>query len=600
MELRSNIKLLNYARKFLLNETENILPYPVRPQKPQRTGRMPAPLPRTTPEAAGVPAAALNALFRGLAGAENGTHSCIVVRDGKVIAEGGFAPYTPRIWHVTHSLCKSVTGAAIGMLTDEGLLSLDTRVCDIFPEKCSLLTSRRMRAVTVRHLLTMTSGVAFKEAGSVLESDWSKAFLDADVLFEPGTQFDYNSMNSYMLSAIVRKKTGRGLMEYLRPRLFDPLGFGSVAWETCPQGIEKGGWGMYVFLEDMVKLGLVYMNRGVWTDADGRSVRILSEAWVEEATRPDTVHENGEEYGFQLWPHSIDHTYLFNGMFGQYVVVAPELALIVAVNAGAGNLFTHSQTYKEICSFIQAVADAPVPLPPQEEDAARLRFTLAHLRFGEDIPEIPRHTPTPWYVWAQKKLSAFQKKPAPSPIPDAARPLLARHYTFPKNRAGLLPAVLGCMEDWYTRGVERVAFAQRGDALTLLWTSGNMEARVPIGLKGRPAVSLLDFGGNCYEVAVSGKFATDEDDHIVLKLTFCFLESSSTRFVKCAFDGAGGLTLKLDESPSLLVAMQSLAETMRTQSAGTDWFKDLDYLHYLVRRVCLPVAVSTQEEETTP
>ena len=599
MELRSNIKLLNYARKFLLNETENILPYPVRPQKPQRTGKMPAPLPRATPREAGVPAAALDALFRGLSGEANGTHTCMVTRGGKVIAEGGYAPYTPRIWHVTHSLCKSVTGTAIGMMVDEGLLSLDTHICDIFPEKCSLLTSRRTRALTVRHLLTMTSGVSFKEAGSVLEADWIKAFLDADVLFEPGTQFEYNSMNSYMLSAIVRKKTGRGLTDYLRPRLFEPLGFGSVAWETCPQGIEKGGWGLYVFLEDMVKLGLVYMNRGVWTDGDGHTVRILSESWVEQATRPDTVHENGEEYGFQLWPHSIDHTFLFNGMFGQYVVVAPELELVVAINAGGVNLFTHSPTYTQICSFIKAVADAPAPLPPQEEDEARLRFTLSHLRFGETVPEMPQRTQTPWYVWAQKKLSSFKKSPAPSPIPDAARPLLAKHYTFAKNRAGLLPAVLGCMEDWYTRGVERVAFAQRGDALTLLWTEGDLEARIPIGLKGRAAVSVLDFGGNCYEVGVSGQFATDEDGHIVLKLTLCFLETSSTRLVKCVFDGAGGMTLKLNESPSLLSAMQSLAETMRSQSAGSELFKDLEYMRYLVHRVCLPVAVSTQEEPTT-
>ena len=276
MELRSNIKMLNYARKYLLNDTDNILPFPVRPQKPPRTGRLPTLLPRSAPRDEGVPAAALDTLYRSLSGAECGTHACIVLRHGRVVSEGWYAPYSSRYWHVTHSMCKSVTGTAIGMLADEGRLSLDEHVCEIFPEKCGLLTSRRMRAVTVRHLVTMTSGVAFKEAGAVLEGDWVKGFLDADVLFEPGSAFDYNSMNSYMLSAIVKRKTGLGLSAYLRPRLFEPLGFGDVAWETCPQGIEKGGWGMYVYLEDIAKLGQLYLQKGKWTGADGKEQRLLS------------------------------------------------------------------------------------------------------------------------------------------------------------------------------------------------------------------------------------------------------------------------------------------------------------------------------------
>lgn len=597
MELRSNIKLLNYTRKYLLNETENILPFPVRPQKPRPTGKLPEPLPRVSPMEAGVPSGALEDLFRGLSGKHSGTHACMVLRGGRVVAEGGYAPYTLRAWHVTHSMCKSVTGTAIGMLVDEGLLSTEERVCDIFPEKCTLLTGRRTKAVTVRHLLTMTSGVSFKEAGAVLEADWVKAFLDADVLFDPGARFDYNSMNSYMLSAIVRRKTGQGLMEYLRPRLFDPLGFGSVAWETCPQGIEKGGWGLYIFLEDIAKLGLVYMNKGLWTHADGREQRILSEAWVEEATKPDTVHENGEEYGFQLWPHSIDHTYLFNGMFGQYVVVAPREQLVIAINAGSPNLFTHSRCYTLLCSFVKAVGDAPVPLTANEAAEARLQYTLSHLRFGEAVPEMPVPAPpVPWYRRVRERLFAPEPQPAPSPIPDAVRPALAKHYTFAKNRAGLLPAILGCMEDWYTGGTERVAFEQRGDSLTVVWTEGGVETRIPVGLGGASALCTLDFGGNCFETAVSGRFTTDEDDRPVLKLRLCFLESSSTRLIKCVFDGEGGMTLKFDESPGLLTAMQSLADTMRNQVSGMELFKDLEYLHYLVRRVCLPVVPSVKEE----
>ena len=129
MELRSNIKMLNYARKYLLNDTDNILPFPVRPQKPPRTGRLPTLLPRSAPRDEGVPAAALDTLYRSLSGAECGTHACIVLRHGRVVSEGWYAPYSSRYWHVTHSMCKSVTGTAIGMLADEGRLSLDEHVC---------------------------------------------------------------------------------------------------------------------------------------------------------------------------------------------------------------------------------------------------------------------------------------------------------------------------------------------------------------------------------------------------------------------------------------------------------------------------------------
>ena len=596
MELRSNIKMLNYARKYLLNDTDNILPFPVRPQKPPRTGRLPTLLPRSAPRDEGVPAAALDTLYRSLSGAECGTHACIVLRHGRVVSEGWYAPYSSRYWHVAHSMCKSVTGTAIGMLADEGRLSLDEHVCEIFPEKCGLLTSRRMRAVTVRHLVTMTSGVAFKEAGAVLEGDWVKGFLDADVLFEPGSAFDYNSMNSYMLSAIVKRKTGLGLSAYLRPRLFEPLGFGDVAWETCPQGIEKGGWGMYVYLEDIAKLGQLYLQKGKWTGADGKEQRLLSAAWVEAAVKPDTVHENGEEYGYQLWPHSADHTYMFNGMFGQYVVVAPDLDLVLAVNAGAGNLFTRSRSYTAVREFLKAVARAPAPLPADPSADARLAFTAAHLRFGEAVPEPPVPVRHPWYARVRNALFPPAAPSAPSPIPDSVRPALAQTYRLEENRAGLLPAILGCMEDWYTKGSEKAAFRVGDNTLSLLWTEGGVEYCIPVGFENALEYEL-DLGGNRFAVGVTGRFTANEDDEPVLKVTLCFLESSSSRLLKFVFRPDGGLTVKFDEAPGLLVAMRSLQGTMKSQSQGLDLFKDIDYLHYLIHRVCSPVVHSVPPEE---
>lgn len=711
MELRSNIRLLNYTRKFLLNDTDGILPYAVQPQKPDAPGAAPAPLPRCTPQEAGVPAGALDTLLRALAGPAGGTHTCLVLRCGKVVCEAEYAPYSLRRWHVTHSMCKSVTGTAIGMLIDEGLLSPDEHICDIFPEKCSLLTSRRMRAVTVRHLLCMRSGVGFREAGVVLESDWIKAFLDADVLFEPGEAFDYNSLNSYMLSAIVQKKTGLGLTEYLRPRLFEPLGFGDIAWETCPQGIAKGGWGLYVYLEDLAKLGQLYLQKGVWTGPDGVSRRLVSEQWITTATTPYSVTEKGEEYGFQLWPYTPEGVYLFNGMFGQYVVVAPSRQLIVAVNAGAGNLFVLSEAFTAIARFVRAVGDVPAALPggsssalsgssfpaplpggspaasrgsaaavssggaaatlpnsapaalPDPDAEARLRFTLSHLRFGEPVPPCPAPERRSWIQRMRQALFSQQTgpapKPTPSPIPNAVRGALEKSYPLESNRASMVPTIAACMEDWYSGGVERVAFELSGDSLTLLWHESGTVHRVPIGFdgangaacqsenvrgadgSGKPdgpvkangsagasgarlaasaggsagvtdnagvsgrtgapdspsaaAECILDFGGNRFCVGTLGRFTTDEDDNPVLKLTVCFLESTCTRLIKFVFLPDGTLTVKLNESPALQTAMDSVRETMKANPQGAELFKDMGYLQYLIRRACAPELHSTAE-----
>lgn len=385
-----------------------------------------------------MPAAALDTLYRSLSGAECGTHACIVLRHGRVVSEGWYAPYSSRYWHVTHSMCKSVTGTAIGMLADEGRLSLDEHVCEIFPEKCGLLTSRRMRAVTVRHLVTMTSGVAFKEAGAVLEGDWVKGFLDADVLFEPGSAFDYNSMNSYMLSAIVKRKTGLGLSAYLRPRLFEPLGFGDVAWETCPQGIEKAAGACTFIWRTSPSWASSICKRANGRVPTERNSAFVA-AWVEAAVKPDTVHENGEEYGYQLWPHSADHTYMFNGMFGQYVVVAPDLDLVLAVNAGAGNLFTRSRSYTAVREFLKAVSRAPAPLPADPAADARLAFTVAHLRFGEAVPEPPVPVRHPWYARVRNALFPLPRRLLPLLSRTACAPLSPKHTGWRKTGPACCP-----------------------------------------------------------------------------------------------------------------------------------------------------------------
>ena len=197
-------------------------------------------------------------------------------------------------------------------------------------------------------------------------------------------------------------------------------------------------------------------------------------------------------------------------MCGQCVVVAPDLDLVLAGNAGAGNLFTRSRSYTAVREFLKAVARAPAPLPADPAADARLAFTAAHLRFGEAVPEPPVPVRHPWYARVRNALFPPAAPSAPSPIPDSVRPALAQTYRLEENRAGLLPAILGCMEDWYTKGSEKAAFRVGDNTLSLLWTEGGVEYCIPVGFENA-LDHELDLGGNRFAGGVTGRFTPNGD-----------------------------------------------------------------------------------------
>ncbi|MFR5106125.1 MAG: serine hydrolase domain-containing protein [Blautia obeum] len=166
-------------------------------------------------------------------------HHFMALRHGKVICECNFAPYPKGMWHITHSMCKSITGMAIGMLIEEGKLKLNENIYDIFSDHMNAFSKIFRPVITVENLLTMTSGVTFNESGIVSGNDWLGSFLNASVNGKPGTEFQYNSLNTYVLSAIVTKRTGETLTEYLTPRLFGPLGITKYYWKPVQKGLQK-------------------------------------------------------------------------------------------------------------------------------------------------------------------------------------------------------------------------------------------------------------------------------------------------------------------------------------------------------------------------
>ncbi len=298
-------------------------------------------LPRSAPEDVGVASSVVSDFVAALARSGQEVHSFMLVRHGAVAAEAWWKPYAPQLPHMLYSLSKSFTSTAVGLAVREGLLSVDDPVLRFFPDKAPRRPSKNLEAMRVRHLLTMSTGHeqdCLERMVRGRSRDWVRTILSLEVEREPGSLFVYNSGASYLLSAIVQKVTGQRLAEYLAPRLFEPLGIEDASWETCPRGINTGGWGLSVKTEDIAKFGLLYLQKGRW---GGRP--LLPEGWVEEATRSHIANPGNEKidwtqgYGYQFW-RCRHGAYRGDGAFGQFCVVMPQQDAALAMTGGAGNM----------------------------------------------------------------------------------------------------------------------------------------------------------------------------------------------------------------------------------------------------------------------
>jgi CubicO group peptidase (beta-lactamase class C family) len=290
-----------------------------------------------TPEAEGIPATAIKAFVDEVEESGQELHSFMLLRHGRLLAQGWWQPYRADLPHILFSLSKSFTSTAVGLAVAEGKLSLDDKVISFFPEETPAEVSPNLAAMQVRHLLGMSTGHAVDTMQAIdrnpLDS-WVKAVLSVPVEYAPGTYFLYNTGASYLLSAIVQKVTGQTLLEYLQPRLFEPLGIEHATWESSPQGINTGGFGLSLTTSEVARFGQLYLQKGKW---QGR--QILPESWVEEATAShisngDDPHSDwAQGYGYQFW--RCQHgAYRGDGAFGQYCVIMPEQEVVLAITSG--------------------------------------------------------------------------------------------------------------------------------------------------------------------------------------------------------------------------------------------------------------------------
>lgn len=529
--------------RFLSQDLQNVYAYDYAKQKQSaRREDVLVPLPRATPESQGIRSKDLLAFFHALdADPIANPHALMVLRHGHVVAEGYWAPYEKALPHQLYSLSKSIVSTAIGMLVEEGRLLLSERLVDLFADKVPMPDTHPMKEVTVWHLLTMSTGVRFDEVGTALGVDWEQEFLDSGVKFAAGTQFAYNSMNTYMLSAIVRRKTGQGLLAYLKPRLFDPLGIHEVSWEVCPMGTEKGGWGLSLRLEDVAKIGQLYLQMGVY-EVNGQMRRLLSCEWIKEATSVQIATPNGEckdGYGYQIWMAPIPGAYLFNGAFGQYLLMLPNEGVVVALFSGTARLFAKSElTYLSQKSIVNA---APAPLPANDAFERMLQGATASLSHLDE-----------------QTLEEY------GAIPLSMDFLLTHFggatYTFKHNTSGIIPMVIQAVHNNFSVGISSIRFD--AEKLAVTFTEGENSNTLPIPQSGFARATVL-IREEPHEVAVGALAGMTVEGEVLLRLYLYFLETPCTRIMTFLFTD-NRLRVELDERPSVKDAMTMLLELSGT------------------------------------
>ncbi len=339
-------------------------------------------LQRSTPEAQGIDSQVVLAFVEALETAlPEALHSLMLVRHGSIVAEGWWHPYAPEHPHELFSLSKGFTSTAVGLAVAEGRLSLSDPVLSFFADEAPKKVSRNLAAMEVRHLLSMSTGHAVDTTGYLFQrrdGNWAKAFLKLPVKYKPGTHFLYNTGATYMLSAIMQRVTGMTLLDYLRPRLFEPLGIVGATWDTCPQGVNTGGFGLSVKTEDIAKFGQLYLQKGLW---DGQ--RILSEAWVDEATAfhidnaPNVAPDWTQGYGYQFWRCQPKNVYRADGAFGQFCIVMPDQDAVLTMTAGTGDMQGIMNIVWE--RLLPALGTAPLSENPAAQAALTKRLSLLSL-----------------------------------------------------------------------------------------------------------------------------------------------------------------------------------------------------------------------------
>jgi CubicO group peptidase (beta-lactamase class C family) len=427
----------------------------------------PSALPRSTPEKQGISSAAILDFVESADRQIDTLHSFMLVRHGNVVAEGWWSPCHPQVPHSMFSLSKSFTSTAVGLAIAEGKLSLDDSVLKFFPEDAPANPSDNLKAMLVRDLLIMSAGHNSNDLAQFsfdAKEVLTREFLALPVEHKPGTFFLYNTPGSYMLSAMVQKATGQTVLDYLTPRLFEPLGIAHPTWDDSPQGISKGGVGLNIRTEDIARFGQLYLQKGKW-----QGKQLVPADWVAAATSRQTSNGSNpasdweQGYGYQFWRcrHGL---FRGDGRFGQFCIVMPEQDAVVAITSATGDMAgVMNLVWDKLLAAMQ-----PKPLHADPDGDGRLRQALGNLQLH------------------------LQEGSA---SPGAAASCSGRRYLFPTNDQNIEAAAL--------------EFSDANAPVVLTLRCDGADYRLPCG-RGRWAKSDLRYAKWPQQpVATSGAWTAD-------------------------------------------------------------------------------------------
>ncbi len=489
-----------------------------------------------------------------------------ILYKGRLVREEYVYPYTSKYRHVSFSMCKSIVAMAVGIAIEKKLIKLEERIIDIFPEFDTVFVKKGIKSITVRNLLTMTTGAYFDELSAYFSDNWLISYFNGDVMFEPDSEFSYNSLNTYILVAVIRKRTGMSLEEFLDKHLFKYLNISDITWDMSPEGMEQGGWGVKISIPDMLKLGQLYLNKGC-VEYNDKKINVIPSKWIEESTSIQ-VKLNDKEvvsgYGYHIWILQ-DGAYLFNGLFGQNVYVNPEKELVVAITASAYEIFPGGSLVSKLCDFSGA-------------------DTLYDTSFITGIKNLLKR---PRYELIKREKIKYDE--------DTFFYVLSEYmdikYVFEEYAASILPISIQGLYSMFSSGIKAIQFKRIDDRFCMLVNENDCEYTILLGYKDNSyEYQVIDIKGKKIPIAANCSFAFDEDDDFLLKIKLDYLEEVGNRIFKIYLKN-NYILLKATEVPDLQEFTGMLfGESKIRRTKNLKKIKAPDYMEYKINKILSPVS----------
>ena len=519
-------------------------------------------LPRADyPEQAGISSAEIEKFIQDFRDSNIEIHSMMVIKDGIVGFESWAAPYAPEIPHMMYSVSKSFTSTAIGFAVDEGLLTTETRLVDVFPEFRDE-TDKHLEKLNVYHLLTMQSGKSVSVFSDKSKNRWLKDFIDSPWEFEPGDgHWDYISENQYVLCAMLQRVTGKTVVDYLTPRLFEPLGIDVPFWEHDNDGIEAGGWGLFIKTEDLAKFILCYLNDGMF---NGKQV--IPAEWTHLAQQPwgnNAIKNSGADsasgYGCCFWRCGGINAIRADGMFSQFGIVSKKYNAAFIMTAGE---IDEQKTRDCIWRHFPKCF-----IEPDSEKTPDVLPSLAPL--DDDLPALGR---SPLEKSIEGRSIKFRKN------------IFLNTAGFPVS---VLPFPVIYMAGYRAGNITDVSFRFDTDTCLFGWSEGDERNEILCGMDGKPRITPLTLARMNFTACATAAWVSENE----LELHIRPVESVCQRILKFRFDG-DKVTFLPASNPPIKSMADNIAQDMENflpniapvQKAGHIVFdilpKLVDCLHY--------------------